>query len=121
MATIQAMTKGGEVLEIVGDSHGPFIIHESTCAALIGMDEEQRMWRVSQIGSGVRFPWDFMTKEAAIAFAGEVSPLHDWAAIKCERDAGETTKAKWTGGEPSSAVKQKIKSLALERGGVKPS
>lgn len=109
-------TKGKQTVQ--GDAVGPFLVHENLSDKLIE-DEPRVVWVVTHRESTAKFPWLFMCKEAAIAFAEDVMPLKHWSgqlAVPDQDEGGEPRlKMRWLS-TPTKEENDAITLAAKKRG-----
>ena len=113
---VPATHKG--TLEITGTMCGQFLVHKNITTLELDFDQFP-CWSVTHVKTGMRFPWVFMTEEAAIAFSEDVTPVMAWDKIAPEMAADNSATATWGKNEPTKEEKQAVGALAKKRGAFK--
>jgi hypothetical protein len=110
---------GAREIEITGFDRDPFVLHESERDVTINAEVTIRVWSVTVKHRGFRFPWWFMTREAADSFAADVAPLMNWQKVSARppRDPSKRS-ADWTR-PPTKEQSEAIVAAAAARGGLK--
>ncbi len=106
----------GSTVEITGDAVGSFLVHHDTCPTLL--DEDIKfLWSVTHVATGMRFPFAFVWKQSARAFAKDVESLMDWSAVvmRTSPDRGKV-KDEWVSGKPTREQTAAIYEAAIARG-----
>lgn len=98
---ITAPATGGASLVIRGKKRGFFIIHQNAGMVFLQGDDVPA-WCITHMQSATRFPWCFLTEEAASAFADDVLPMMDWEAVDVQApDDIMMVKAIWSSPRPT--------------------
>lgn len=106
--TLTVPTRGGDETPIIGEVAGPFIIHRPPGLRWLG----HRVWHVTHIKTGMRFPWEFEGKETARQFARRVRKMTDWDQVGCRRPSDPlNAKGVFTTDLPTEEQRKNIKAL----------
>ncbi len=117
METLKVRVTGGSFVNIQGKPHGLFLVHENEQKSFLE-GEFVPVWSVTHIKTGARFPWGFLTEEAATAFADDVLPLMNWEGVETkDPDDSMKVKAVWVACKPTKEQTMAIKNAYKRRGG----
>lgn len=107
--TLTVPIRGGGDTSISGEVVGPFLIHRPAGFSWGGF----KLWQVTHVKSGLRFPWDFEKKEIARRFARRVRKMTDWENVGARMgDDPTSAKGVFTTDLPTPEQREKIKALA---------
>jgi hypothetical protein len=108
--TLTVPTLGSGETSISGEVAGPFIIHRPPGLSWF----QPKVWHVTHIKSGMRFPWEFEGKKTARRFARLVRKMTDWEQVECRRgDDPTSAKGLWTTDIPTEEQRKNIRALAV--------
>ena len=119
-STLSVPATMGVKIEISGDIIGSFLVHRSAQPTFIN-DDLKFLWNVTHVASGMRHPFDFFRKAAAVGFAKDIEGLLDWSAVSAKKSDDPTKhKAEWVSGKPTKEQTAAIYAAAEAHGAYKP-
>ena len=118
LETLTVLLINGSSGKITGRRSGPFLVHQTLTEVYCGTDEFP-CWSVTHVKSTIKFPWTFMTEEAALAFCNDVLPIMRWNEVEAALDQVGERKAKWVSNGPSDQQHDLVIEAAAKRGGFR--
>lgn len=108
--TVTVPTRGSGETSISGEVVGPFLIHRPAGA---GWFLGPKLWHVTHIKTGMRFPWEFEKKNTARRFCRLVRKMTDWEQVGCRIEDPTSARGTFTTNLPTEEQRKNIKALAL--------